>query len=337
MKKKKPYLRYLLFLLICIAFYFFFKNSLSEIWKEVCNTNASILFAISFAAILYHLMEGRITFLLAKRHTEDYTYLKGIKNSFYASFYRVVTLGSAGGLSAIYNLHVDNVPVSEGIGLYFAGYVIHKIAILLYGVIILIVRQAWIHQYFSEYRSYFIAAYIIGIAAVAALVLLCVSPFIYKILHFLLTKCKARFTNYTSKIEELDRKIIALQKEAKLLLTDKRLFFKLLILNFIKLSTYFIIPYLILSGSSSITPIDSLSLVAITYILAAAIPTPAGVGSIEAVYILLVVRFVSKVEAAASMLLFRFATMLVPCILGGCYIVIRNFLSVRREKSVSHQ
>lgn len=337
MKKKKPYMRYVLFMLICIVFYMIFRNSLQEIWGEVCNTKASILIAIFLSAVLYQMMEGRITYLLAKRHTEGYTYLKGLKNSLYASFYRVVTLGSAGGISAIYNLHLDQVPVSDGIGLYFVGYVIHKITILIYALLALVLRQAWIHHYFSEYRNYFTVGYVIGIGTVAALILVCVSPLVYKLIRYLLLWMKKKVPAQSAKISDLDEKLVALQKETKMLLTNKLLFVQLVFDNFIKLSAYYIIPYLVLAGSGAITPLDSLSLVAIVYILAAAIPTPSGVGSIEAVYLILMTKFVSQVQAAASMLLFRFATLLIPCAIGGIYIIVRNVCFVRRQKRFGHE
>ncbi len=332
MKKKKPILQYVLFLIICILFYILFRDSLSDIWSEVCKTKGTVLLAISLAAILYHIFEGHITYLLAVRHQKDYTFWKGIKNSFFASFYRVATLGSAGGLSAIYNLHLDNVPVSDGVGLYFVGYVLHKIAILLYGVIVLILRASWIGKNFSEYDWYFVLGYALGILIVIGMVLICVSPLIYRIANLLLEKLKKKLPKKAEKIDELNSKLQAMQKETRLLLRDWKLIVRVILEDLVKLSTYFIIPYLILYSSHVISPWDSLSLVAIIYILAAAIPTPSGVGSIEAVYLLLSIKFMSSVEAAASMLLFRFATMIIPFAIGGIYIMIRNFLLLYHSK-----
>ncbi|MDO5293024.1 MAG: lysylphosphatidylglycerol synthase transmembrane domain-containing protein [bacterium] len=337
MKTKKPYIQYIIFLIICMIFYIIFRNSLSEIWKQVCTTNITVLVSISIAAILYHFMEGHITFLLASQHREDYTFLKGLKNSFYASFYRVVTLGSAGGVSAIYNLHLDHISVSSGIGLYFVGYVIHKVTILLYGIFILAARSQWVHTNFSEYRWYFVYGYLLGIAVLTILVLLCVSPYAYRLANIILTKLGHKFPTYSVQLKELDDKLIALQKETSTLLKNKWLILRLLFDNMLKLTTYYIIPYLIFMQTGTLSAADSISLVAIIYILAAAIPTPSGVGSIEAVYVLLGVKFMTSIEAAASMLLFRFATMIVPCVIGGIYIVCRSLLLSKNRKSSSKE
>ena len=327
--KKKSYFRYILFLVLCILFYIVFRHSLSEIIKEVLDTSGTVLVAISIASIVYHLMEGRITYLLAKRHTNSYTYIKAIKNSFYASFYRVITFGSGGGVSAIYNLHLDHIPVSEGIGLYFVGYVIHKIAIFLYGLIILLTRYGWVQKNYASYNSYLLIGYALGVIVIIGMVLVCVSPIIYKIIHYFFQKLIGHFPKYQEKLDDLDMKIQAMQKETKSLLADRLLLIRILFDNFIKLSCYYIIPYLILYHTGQLSAVDSISLIAITYILSAAIPTPSGVGSIEAVYLLLIANFINSVEAVASMLLFRFATMIVPCIIGGLYIVFRNMFESR--------
>ncbi|MDO5519311.1 MAG: lysylphosphatidylglycerol synthase transmembrane domain-containing protein [bacterium] len=336
MKSKKPYIQYAIFFTVCLIFYIVFRNSLSEIWKQVCSTNIIVLLAISAAAILYYFFEGHITYLLAREHRDDYTYLKGLKNSFFASFYRVATLGSAGGMSAIYNLYLDHIPVSDGIGLYFVGYVIHKIAILLYGIAILVIRPQWVHRYFFEYAWYFVYAYVLGIAVLVGLILLCVCPYAYRLASFLLTKLQRKIPKRAEQLQTLDQKLVALQTETRSLLKNKLLILRLLLNDICKLTTYYIIPYLIFMQSGSLHAADSISLVAIIYILAAAVPTPSGVGSIEAVYVLLSVKFMSSIEAASSMLLFRFATMIVPCVIGGIYILLRNLLTSKKIKKCNN-
>lgn len=56
---------------------------------------------------------------------------------------------------------------------------------------------------------------------------------------------------------------------------------------------------------------------AVAYMLSGVIPSPSGVGSPEFVFLLLLGRFISPETALSAILVFRFATWILPFAVGG--------------------
>ena len=66
-------------------------------------------------------------------------------------------------------------------------------------------------------------------------------------------------------------------------------------------------------------------------ILSGVIPTPAGIGSFEFVYMLLFGPMVGTVDAASSMLLYRFATFIWPFVIGFVYVILEKRKTMSAE------
>ena len=66
--------------------------------------------------------------------------------------------------------------------------------------------------------------------------------------------------------------------------------------------------------------------------LAGVIPTPAGIGSVEAVFTLLFRRLLPEAKALSAVLLYRFATMLLPCAIGAFFVLGERIISLHRKK-----
>lgn len=66
--------------------------------------------------------------------------------------------------------------------------------------------------------------------------------------------------------------------------------------------------------------------------LAAVIPTPAGIGSSEFVMIAMFGAIVGSAKAGAMALLYRFATFVFPCALGAAYAAKFAVIKQRKNK-----
>lgn len=62
------------------------------------------------------------------------------------------------------------------------------------------------------------------------------------------------------------------------------------------------------------------------------IPTPAGIGSVEAVFTLLFRRLLPEAKALSAVLLYRFATMLLPCAIGAFFVLGERIISLHRKR-----
>ncbi len=81
-------------------------------------------------------------------------------------------------------------------------------------------------------------------------------------------------------------------------------------------------------------PIDFLltfSFISFAVVLSGVIPTPAGIGSFEFVYLLLFRPLVGTVDAFSSLLLYRFSSFILPFIYGLFYVIADRRKVIKQE------
>lgn len=85
------------------------------------------------------------------------------------------------------------------------------------------------------------------------------------------------------------------------------------------------VPFVACYPDPGLTWRTAVSLTALSFMLAGVIPAPAGMGSVEVVFILLFTRVISSAKAVSAMLLLRFATNGVPFVVGGvCSLLLKR-------------
>ena len=110
-KKHAKTIGKILFVLILILIIIYtFKDSAGDILTQLKETSFLVIAGICIASVMYELVEGWISYSLAKVYHPDFKYWQGVECAFYAAFYRVATLGSGAGVAAIYYFNERGVP-----------------------------------------------------------------------------------------------------------------------------------------------------------------------------------------------------------------------------------
>lgn len=73
------------------------------------------------------------------------------------------------------------------------------------------------------------------------------------------------------------------------------------------------------------------SFISFAVVLSGVLPTPAGIGSFEFVYLLLFRPVVGTVDAVSSLLLYRFGSFILPFIYGFFYVIAERRNILRQE------
>ena len=144
-----------------------------------------------------------------------------------------------------------------------------------------------------------------------------------------LVNYKGRFTEKFDKIKE---QCDIMETESKKLLHHWKLLLGVLLINICKFSCWFMIPYIVLYKSGAFSPDVALAITTVSVMLAAVIPTPAGIGSSEFVMIAMFGAIVGSAKAGAMALLYRFATFVFPCALGAAYAAKFAVIKQRKNK-----
>ncbi len=326
---QKQILKWLFVIVIVGAIIYTFRDSAGPILEELVKTSPWVVLGICAAALLYEVVESVITFLLARQYQPAFHFRKAVGNTFYCSFYRVATLGSGAGVAAIFYLNENGIEPSKGFGMYMLEYALHKISIAIFSAIFFLLNWSFMQQHFREYDWLLIAGFIITIVITLFLVLFCISEkfhrFLLKLLQ--LINRKGRFDTLHDRLAE---QCAMLENAAKLLLGNRLLVLGTIALNLVKVACWYGIPFLVFYADGTVNLSQVMAITALSVMLAAVIPSPAGIGSTEFVFTALFGAIVGTGLAGSASLLYRFGTFVFPFLVGAVIVIARRVRAHRK-------
>ncbi|MGN0395066.1 MAG: YbhN family protein [Coprococcus sp.] len=328
-KIQKNIVKWICVVVILALIVYVFRDSAGPILAQLKKTKASIVCLIVIATSIYGLCESAITCILAKQYNKKFRYMDALGMTYFCSFYRTATLGSGAGVAAVVYLNSCGIKSSEALGMYTIEYAIHKLGIAVLAAVLFITNYSYMSQQFIDYKWYIILGFVATIVITAALMLFACAAWFHRLLYFLMDKVnfKGRFTE---QFEKVKAQCVIMEESAKVLLKDIKMLVGILFLNMLKFCFWFIIPYIVLYSTGKLTIYSSLGITAVCVMLAAVIPAPAGIGSSEFVLIALYSGLVGSAQAGTMSLLYRFATFVVPFIVGAFVAIF--FGRIKRKK-----
>ena len=329
--KKKTVIKFIFVIAILAAIIYTFRDSAGPIFEQLKKTSPPILVVICLLSVCYELVEGWITYSFAKNYNPDIRYAEGVESAFYCSFYRVATLGSGAGIAAIYYFHEKGIEYSESTGMYMIEYVVHKISIALLSLVLLIFNFTFLRDNYNDYIWLLVIGYGITIVIAFFLLLFCCSKKFHKFILWLMEKInratKGKLENQLGKVYEYCE---ILEEASRKLLDDKKLLVLSVFKNFLKFAFWYSIPFFILGKAAGMTLPQVMAVVSLAVMLAAVIPAPAGIGSTEFVFTMLFAVMAGTGMAGSASLLYRFATFVVPFLIGA--VVALNHQKKKRRQ-----
>lgn len=297
-------------------------HSLKKVISELFKTSPILLFMLLLLGVGYQLIEGLLLKKMIQPQHPTFRLIDGFFASCYAAFYRVVTFGAGTILSEISFYHQKGVPYTESVGFTSLRLTIYKLSVALMAFIALFMQI----PYFLAHQQIRVLIYILigcfvtfGIAALLLALALSIH------LQSWLMTLANRFIQKPirrARIDQFNLNIYALRIVIKNVLFDYQTCGRLFAISLLKFSCWFSIPVLYFWWTA--TPISLvlvLTFIIFATVLAGILPAPAGIGSFEFVYLLLFQPLVGTTSAVSSMLLYRFATYVLPFLLGFCYVL----------------
>ena len=316
-------LRFIFFGTLIVVIYFLLKNSLSDIINEITKISLTGILIITLLSISCNLIEGINILLLSRTFNKDFKIKNGIGYSFYFNFYKIVTFGSGSYIASVYYLEKKDLSSSEGLGVFILNYLFYEISIIIINSICIIFNYDFINSNYIDYIFIIKLAYIITMITVILLLFICISKNFHKFLLFILLKLKDKL-KYKEAIEFLYDMVFNLGDSSKLLLKNKAIIVSEILLNIIKLLILYIISYISIKEIYvSMNILDVITITSLTTLLAGIIPTPGGMASIEFVYVLLFSIIINAVQATSAMLIYRFASFIIPFLIGCVYSILK--------------
>lgn len=328
---RKLILNILLFVVMIGVIVFVIRDSLGEIFAELGKTSLPVLLGVTALGLISQIIEGYTIKTIAGEFQSGFTIRDGFFASAYSTFYRVITFGTGSILSEVIYYHKKGLKYSEGTGTSALRVITYKIALMVWAFVFLIVKGDAIQAHISNGIFLVIAGIGVTLLIISTLLLLSLNinaqVFFVIICNRFLKRQKLR-----DGVDRLNEQIYSLRGAIKTFIRDRSAVLRVFCSNMGKLVVWYLLPYFILvQDYPEIDFFLTVALISFTVILGGILPAPGGIGGFEFVYVLLFRNVVGRVDAVSSLLLYRYATYLLPFLIGMIYVLFNKQRQINHE------
>lgn len=340
MKKNNILKRVISFIIIAIitslVLYFSLKDDYKNIIHEIKTIN-KLWFLVAFIMMfMYWLIKALVRKKLVSKFNKKYKFIDSFKLSLELNFFNGVTPFATGGEPyEVYSLTKHGIKGTDSTNIMIQNFITYQIALVLLGMIAIITNQ-FVHIFPSGFLTYLITiGFTINFLVIVFLFVITfgkkIDKFIMKIIVFILSKFKI-VKNKENTLEKFHNYLEEFHEGATILLKDKKTFIKMIMLQFLSLSIFYLIPLILLYGMgdySSLNGYESIIISAYVMLIGSFVPIPGGTGGLEYGFIAFYGNFIKGSKLNAIMLLWRFITYYFGIMLGA---IVLNFKRKKVKK-----
>ncbi|MBL1229447.1 flippase-like domain-containing protein [Enterococcus sp. BWB1-3] len=333
--KNKPMLKIifnviLMLVMIGIVFYVI-DNSLSSIFAQLLKTSVFTLLAVVGLGVFYQIVEGRSIKEIVYSFQPDFTTKDGFFASCYVAFYRIVSFGTGTLVSEVLYYRKKALATSQAIGITALHMIMYKLAVIFLAVLGLIFQFPLLYSNAPMMIPFILASLIFSFLIVVVILALSISIRLQVFLTVWADKHIKR-PKLRDWVDQWNIQIYSLRDTVQTVIKDHSAMIRIFMWNVGKVLIWLVIPYVALvEHHSSLDLLLTLSYTSFAIVLAGVIPTPAGIGSFEFVYLLLFKPLVGTVDAVSSLLLYRFGSFVLPFLIGMVYVMIEKRKEIKKE------
>lgn len=312
--------------LTVVALWFALKDNYHEVLTLIGNMKWYWLIIILSWGLVYSLVVGKILQLFARRHQKKYTFIQGVQNGFVGSFFSGITPSATGGQFAqAYIFKKQGIKYSDGASVLWADFIVYQTTMMLYVTLLFALRFTHYMNIIGPWFLAILIGYIVNVMVIGILWTMAIFPKMYVRLsrfgvHILaklrIVKNKEKtLATWTIQVEGFTAEIDKLHHEKKLILQT-------VVLNVIRMSIQFTLPFFIANAMGIAIGwdrfVDCLALASFVLMANAFIPIPGASGGTELVFTQLFSFLVGSYASASSiMILWRFSTYHVVMLVGA--------------------
>ena len=330
MKQGKKYALNLLLIIVVTVFavWFALKDNYEEVLQLISGMPWYFLVIIMAWGIIYNLVIGWIYRVLGRRYRKDYRFIHGAVIAFVGTFFSGITPSATGGQFAqAYILKKQGIKISDGASLLWADFIVYQTTMMVYVTVLFLLKFA----YYSAQSAWFnliLLGYLINLAVIAALYTMALFPKVYVRLSAVVVNLLAKIhlvKDREKTLEGWNLQLASFTSEIKKLTKDKKLIVKASLINILRMTLQFSLPFFIaLMLGISLLPSQLLDVIALSSFVIMAnsfIPIPGASGGTEVVFTLMFTGMMGA-GTGAVMILWRFSTYHLVMIVGAIVFVL---------------
>ena len=278
----------------------------------------------------YQALEALICRRMVRTRLPGFSFRQAWRMTHLKVFGDVVSFGAASVPMQGYALYRQGLPVGAGIGMMTLEYVFHKGSILLYATAMLAFQWRWLADSAPEAAGYLLPAYGVVALIITVLVLVCVCPAVRRAAIWAVDRLPGT-GKWPDRKQAVRLQLDRLHTASRALFRDRACCASVLLLNAVKLSLLFSIPWLSMEllGVAGPAWLRVQMFSSVMLLITSALPNVAGIGPTEFAFLLIFSPYAGEMTVAA-LALYRLATYYVPFLVS-----IYPFCTIMRGESTS--
>lgn len=310
---------------------FVIRDSLSDIFTELGKTSLPVLLGVTGLGVISQIIEGYTIKNIAGEFNPEFTVRDGFFASAYATFYRVITFGTGSIVSEVIYYHKKDLKYSEGTGTSALRMITYKIALIVWALVFLVVKSDAIQEHIANGIFLVLAGILVTLLIISSLLVLSLNINAQVLLVII---CNRLFKRQKLRdiVDKVNNQVYSLRGAIQAFIRDRNSVIRVFFSNMAKLVVWYVLPFFILvQDHPDIDIWLTVALISFTVIIGGVLPAPGGIGGFEFVYVLLFRNVVGRVDAVSSLLLYRYATYLLPFLIGMIYVL------VNKQRQINHE
>ena len=330
MKKTNKYSGLIILIITVLVLYFALKDDFIEKLRYIFSFDIKwLLFAI-ILMFTYWFLKSLVIYYCTKKFDSKYTLKKSIKLILDTQFVNAVTPFSTGGQPyQIYRLKKQGISLEQGTNIVIQDFIVYQIALIILGTIAVITNN--ILGFFPNddlLKKLVLIGYLINLFVIVGLFIVAFNRKGNKIILNIAIKAGAKLKIIKDKEQFLNKSneiISDFHNNAVVLMKSKWHFIKIIMLNFIALSSLYLIPFTLIMGlGESINPFIAIVTSAYVMLIGSFVPIPGGSGGLEFGFVRFFGFFISGAKLSSIMIVWRLITYYLGLIIGAVSVGINE-------------
>ena len=316
-KRKRSYLVSAVTLALLFGiFLLVFRGELPEIWQSLRAVPLRGVLWLLVLGLAYEGMEAALA-MVPLRARGDIRYADALNVTFLAVFGNIATMGAGTLPMQSFYFYRRGLDAGGALGIMASEYVLHKISVLIYATIALLLGGGWLRESASGLARYVGIGYMIGALIVLALTLLYTWDKVLTLVQVLFQKLPDT-PKWNERREKWAGSLTQLNTEARKVLLVPSVRVRGVAMSLLKLFVLYSIPYfaLRLAGCTALSFAEVQELSSLMLLITSALPNVAGVGPTEFAFLLLFSSWAGTAKASSALVLYRVATYFFPFLLS---------------------
>ena len=205
--------------------------------------------------------------------------------------------------------------------------IMYKLAVITYALAGLAIQFSLFYSNGPSMIWFIIAGILLTIVIVAFLLAMSVSLNV-QIFFVSLSNKLFKSERLRKWVDTCNQQIYSLRETVQTIIQDRTALLRIYLWNMLKLVFWYVI---LIENHPKIDFLLTISFISFAVVLSGVIPTPAGIGSFEFVYLLLFRPVVGTVDAVSSLLLYRFSSFILPFLYGFVYVIAERRRVIKEE------